>query len=167
MQEWILKENNNEVLLHDCMITDAKLDNGNLVLTFEDGVWLLAETELNPSKDTIRTGKAQVTICLVDESQEASGVDVCMGVGLFWQKRLKLWKCWSMGEMIRCIRSNRANFEILIMHRDSVSVVFSGVCSVRKSRSFSRYEYFYWKVQTKKNLEICFEWDGVRPDCVW
>lgn len=167
MPEWTIKEENTELLLHDCVISDAKLEDGNLVLTFEDGIWLLAETELNPSGDTIRTGKAHVTIRRVDAAEESSWADICKGVRLFARKRLKLWRSWSMEKMLRCIRTGKASFAILSMHRDSISVLFSGVVHMRRSRFSSQYEYFYWKVQAKGSMEIHFEWDGVRPDCTW
>lgn len=44
-----------KISLHDCVITSARWENGDLILSFEDGFKALNILEQNPTRTVVRT----------------------------------------------------------------------------------------------------------------
>lgn len=53
---------NGGISLHDCRATKIETDPNSLRLVFPDGVWLLKDNSLNTVGETVRTGRAEVTL---------------------------------------------------------------------------------------------------------
>ncbi|MBQ8687827.1 MAG: hypothetical protein IJ512_04680 [Ruminococcus sp.] len=54
------------ISLHDCRATHAYIENGALVLEFENGFWMTADSRFNPYGVTCRTDTSQLRICKFD-----------------------------------------------------------------------------------------------------
>ena len=59
---WHLQARNafDQLFLHDCVISSFALEDGDLVLTLDEGFQAPAGTACNPGSKTLRTGLAQL-----------------------------------------------------------------------------------------------------------
>ena len=48
------------IILHDCRIVKAWIENRDIVIEFDNGFWILEDNKQNPFGKTLRTGKSEI-----------------------------------------------------------------------------------------------------------
>ena len=100
--------------LHDCMATEARMENGELIFTFSDGFMLGCLHPDNPYRKPVMTDAAEVRYHLVNgRSYDAYGY-------LFENKTPKkaIRRPYSLAQLIEDLNQNSCRLEFLYQYID-------------------------------------------------
>lgn len=152
-----------QLFLHDCVISSFALEDGDLVLSLDEGFQALAGTACNPGGKTVRTGPAQLRFRSV---VTLPGLDCQRELCLFGHTCLLLWEKAAPGAILRLIRAGRLSLKVLDMHTAEESLVLSGAVLQPWRRFGLNRRFFYWAVYGRAPLTVDFFWNDLQPDPV-
>lgn len=144
-----------EVSLHDCMISSVSICNNQLVLEFEDGVWLSAQHPKNSYDGIHKTSSAKLvfTFLFDDFDMVSMRRDHLFKIGR--RTLFRTVKEYRMKEIESVIQS-KSMFEVLRVFEGFQEIFIMG---------YSNFSYSTLHVQEVKEFRLFFE--CVREDRAW
>lgn len=152
------KETGRENLtLHDCEATQARLSDGVLTFLFEDGFWIAPTHPENDLDTLVRTNKAKVDFHLY----RGLSYDVVVYVfrRTFFKRTVR--EEMPLSRLIDGINSKKFTLEFLYQYDDDCSQMIS--CAIRSDR---RPWYAECLMEIQKN-GIEYFWNDLERDRVW
>ena len=162
---WRLQARNafDQLFLHDCVISSFALEDGDLVLTLDEGFQAPAGTACNPGGKTVRTGPAQLrfrgVVTLFD-------LDCQRELCLFGHTCLLPWENAAPDAILRLMRAGRLSLKVLDMHTAEESLVLSGAVLQPWRRFGLNRRFFCWFVYGRPPLTVDFLWNDPDPDLI-
>lgn len=128
------------VSLHDSVADRATFENGVLTFYFpEDGLWIHADHEGNPTGNTVRSDSCEVRFHLLYETDDESECYVFDKKS----KRKAVRKEWTISELISALNSGKYTLEFLYRYKGGYKEqVFS--CELCQKKKPYRRECQLW-----------------------
>ncbi|MGN1020218.1 MAG: hypothetical protein ACI4O7_07565 [Aristaeellaceae bacterium] len=150
-----------QLCLHDCVISSFALEDGDLVLSLDNGFQALTGAACNPGSKVLRTGPAQLRFRGVETLYDLSCQrELC----LFGHTCLLLWENAAPDAILRLMRAGRLLLLALDMHTAGGSLIFTGTFRQRWRPFGLNRRFFYWPVYGRPPLTVDFFWNDLQPE---
>lgn len=119
---WVHSENKTKnISLHDCRATQMRIDGHDLYFKFDDGFWIIADTENNTNRETLKTDKSQLKIRNYDISDLYVFKEIRLFRRLISTHRVRL----SLEKLAANINKGKWELEFIYEYHSFHSVLFS------------------------------------------
>ena len=155
---WVFSEKKTDgISLHDCRATYARVEGGDLYFEFDDGFWVVANTEHNLHGNTLRTDKSLLKI----ENFEISKIYIFKEIRVF-RRLVSTRRVWmSVDALVKKINTGKWELEFISEYHSGHEVLF-GCWILFESRFYHRECQLFIRYDAMG----CF-WNRLREDCPW
>ena len=149
----------NHISLHDCFISKIQLAKNILTVCFDDGFWMLGNSEYNTCEETVRTDKSQLNF--IDFDEEISIFYLFKNHYLLGKRICTTRKKMTFDEVKNKVNNGVWNLEIVEEYHAWRRVLLWGTVRVKKRR---RVHEFQITIDCEKT-EYC--WNNIRTERKW
>ncbi|MBQ4088216.1 MAG: hypothetical protein IJC78_08225 [Clostridia bacterium] len=144
--------------LHDCVVNSVERFDDILSLYFNDGFWILSDTEYNSCGATVRTYKSKIEF--IDFDEDMSEFYLFKRHYLFSKHICTTRKKVDLKEVYEKINSGAWKIEFIEQYKGFRRFLFFGSLTTKKKGNFE----FQVVIDCEK-MECC--WNNIRPDRKW
>lgn len=145
------------VSIHDCYAEKMSFDNSVLSFVFQNGFWVLEKHPANESDNIVRTDKARVDFCVIDE--EFDGITIF--VFKKQNERTAIREEWEAESFINAVNDGAFKLEFIDCYKTNQYLLFKCQLKFDKEPYWEECEII---LHTEKAR---FYWNDLRYDKVW
>ena len=154
-------EAENQISLHDCRATQITVGENKICMGFADGFWILSNTLYNPSGETLKTTRSQITFYL--NTQYADEVEIAV----FRRKQLRGKKISvrefrNLAWLMKMVNGNGAQLEFIDEYQNYGDRLYRGYLKAKRPPCSLECEI---EIPWIEKIEYC--WNEIDPENVW